>query len=101
SIGAKYTFLWIFGGIFLLLSLFVSFFIGMMSLVMTAGDSGKAIPSLLLAFIIPIFVIVFFVGFFFITKQMGKGDERKITELLHSLFRDVMVEPTQVAPAHM
>src|SRR5205807_9642636 len=77
SIGAKYTFLWIFGGIFLLLSLFVSFFIGMMSLVMTAGDSGKAIPSLLLAFIIPIFVIVFFVGFFFITKQMGKGDERK------------------------
>ena len=68
---------------------------------MASGDSRSAIPSLLIAFGIPILVIVFFVGFFFITKQMGKGDERKITELLHSLFRDVMVEPTQVAPAHM
>ena len=101
SIGVKYTLLWIFGGIFLLMSLVFALFLGMIGFVMTTGDSRSAIPSLLVAIIMPSFVIVFFVGFFFITKQMGKGDERKITELLHSLFRDVMVEPTQVAPAHM
>ncbi len=97
SIAAKYTFLWIFGAIFLLLSLFFSFFIVMMSLVMTSGDSGRAIPSVLLAFTIPIFVIVFFAGFFFITKQMGKGDERKLSYFLQNLFRDVIVEPAQFA----
>jgi hypothetical protein len=101
SIGVKYTFLWILGGIFLLMSLVFALFVGLAGFVMTTGDSRSAIPSLLVAIIMPLSIIVFFVGFFFITKQMGKGDERTITELLHSLFRDVMVEPTQVAPAHM
>ncbi len=97
SIRAKYTFLWILGGIFLLLSLFVALFFGMVGFVMTSGDSRSAIPSLLLAFIIPIFIIVFFAGFFFITKQMGKSTERNLSYFMQSLFRDVIVQPGQFA----
>jgi hypothetical protein len=97
SISAKYTFFWILGAIFLLLSLCFSFFIVMIGLVMTSGGSGNTIPSLLVVFLIPTFVIVFFAGFFFITKQMGKGTERNLSYFLQSLFRDVIVQPVQFA----
>lgn len=97
SIGAKYTFLWILGGIFLLLSLVFALFLGMIGFVMTTGDSRSAIPSLLLAIIMPLFVIVFFVGFFFITRQMGKSDERSQSYFLQNLFRDVIVQRAQFA----
>ena len=97
SISANYTFFWIFGGIFLLLSLLFSFSIGLISFVTASGDSRSAIPSLLAAFGIPIFVIVFFGGFFFIGKQTGKGDERNLSYFMQSLFRDVIVQPGQFA----
>jgi hypothetical protein len=97
SIGVKYTILWIFGGIFLLLSLVFALFLGMIGFVMTTGDSRSAIPSLLVAIIMPLFIIVFFGGFFFITKQMGKSDERNLSYFLQSLFRDVIVQPAQFA----
>jgi hypothetical protein len=97
SIGAKFTFLWILGGIFLLLSLCFAIFFGMIGFVMTSGDSRSAIPSLLLAIIMPLFVIVFFGGFFFIGKQMGKSDERSLGYFLQNLFRDVIVQPVQFA----
>ena len=97
SIGAKYTFLWILGGIFLLLSLFAALFFGLISFVMTAGDSRSAIPPVLLAIIMPLFVIAFFGGFFLISKQMGKSDERSLSYFLQNLFRDVIVEPAQFA----
>ena len=97
SIGAKYTFLWILGGIFLLLSLFAALFFGLISFVMTAGDSRSAIPSLLLAIIMPLFVIAFFGGFFLISKQMGKSDERNLSYFLQNLFRDVIEQPAQFA----
>ena len=97
SIGAKYTFLWVLGGIFLLLSLFAALFFGFIGFVMTGGDSRSAIPSVLLALLAPIFVIVFFTGFFFITKQMGKSDERSQSYFLQNLFRDVIVQPPQLA----
>ena len=45
----------------------------------------------------PSFVIVFFAGFFFITKQMGKRDERSLSYFLQSLFRDAIVQPAQFA----
>jgi hypothetical protein len=93
SIAAKFTFLWIFGGIFLLLSLFFSIVIGLIGSVTTSGNSSSPIPSLLVAFGIPVFVIVFFVGFFFITRQMAKSDERALSYFIQSIFRDV------VAPA--
>ena len=93
SIGAKYTLFWIFGAVFLLFSLFFSFLVVMIGFVMTSGGSGNAISSLLVAFLIPIFVIVFFAGFFFITKQMGKSDERNLSYFLPNLFRDVIVQP--------
>ena len=64
---------------------------------MASGDVGSGRLSLLLVFLIPIFVIVFFSGFFFITKQMGKGDERRLSYFLQSLFRDVIVQPAQFA----
>ncbi len=97
SIGVKYILLWIFGGIFLLLSLVFALFLGMIGFVMTTGDSRSAIPSLLMAIIMPLFVIVFFSGFFLITKQMGKSDERSLSYFLQSLFRDVIVQPAQFA----
>jgi len=97
SIGAKYTFLWVLGGIFLLLSLFAALFFGFIGFVMTGGDSRSAIPSVLLALLATIFVIVFFTGFFFITKQMGKSDERSQSYFLQNLFRDVIVQPAQFA----
>jgi hypothetical protein len=97
SIGVKYTLLWIFAGVFLLLSLCFALFFGIMSFVMTAGDSGSAIRLLLPAIIMPSFVIVFFAGFFFITKQMGKRDERSLSYFLQSLFRDAIVQPAQFA----
>ena len=104
SISAKYTFLWILGGIFLLLSLVAALFFGTIGFVITSGDSRSAIPSLLLAFLIPTLVIVFFAGFFFITKQMGKSDERNLSYFLQNLFRDVVVQPAQyaqpMAPTH-
>src|SRR4030088_2915090 len=53
GIGAKYTFLWILGGIFLFLSLLLDLFFGMVIFVATAGDSRSAIPLLLLAILIP------------------------------------------------
>jgi hypothetical protein len=93
SIGAKFTFLWILGGIFLLLSLCFALFLGLIGFVMTSGDSRSAIPLLLLAIIMPLFVIVFFSGFFFISKQMGKSDERSLSYFLQNLFRDVTVHP--------
>lgn len=64
---------------------------------MTTGDSRSAIPSLVVAIIMPLFVIVFFGGFFFITKQMGKSDERSLSYFLQNLFRDVIVQPAQFA----
>jgi hypothetical protein len=97
SIGAKFTFLWILGGIFLLLSLLVDLFFGMVIFVATAGDSRSAIPLLLIAIIMPLFVIVFFGGFFLISKQMGKSDERNLSYFLQNLFRDVTVQPAQFA----
>ena len=97
SIGAKYTFLWILGGVFLLLSLFFVLFFGVISFVMTSGGSGNTIPSLLVAFLIPTFVIVFFAGFFLITRQMGKSDARSLSYFLQNLFRDVIVQPPQLA----
>jgi hypothetical protein len=93
SIGAKYTFLWILGGIFLLLSLLFALFLGLIGFVMTAGDSRSAIPSLIIAIMMPLLVIVFFGGFFFISKQMGKSDERSLSYFIESLFRDVIVQP--------
>jgi hypothetical protein len=97
SIGVKYTLLWIFGGIFLLMSLVFALFFGMIGFVMTTGDSRSAIPSLLVAIIMPLFVIVFFGGFFLIARQMGKSDERSQSYFLQSLFRDVTVHPAQFA----
>lgn len=97
SIGAKYTFLWILGGIFLLLSLFFALFFGIVSFVMTSGDSRSTIPALLLALLFPIFVIVFFAGFFLINKQMGKSAERSLSYFLQNLFRDVIVQPPLLA----
>jgi hypothetical protein len=64
---------------------------------MTTGDSRSAIPSLLVAIIMPLFVIVFFGGFFLIARQMGKSDERSLSYFLQSLFRDVTVQPAQFA----
>ncbi len=93
SIGAKYTIFWIFGAVFLLFSLFFSVFIVMIGFVMTSGGSGNAISPLLVAFLIPIFVIVFFAGFFFITKQMGKSTETSLSYFLQNLFRDAIVQP--------
>ena len=95
SIGAKFTFLWILGGIFLLLSLVFTLFLGLVSFVMTAGDSRSALPLLLVAIIMPLFIIVFFGGFFLIARQMGKSDERNLSYFLQSLFRDVVVQPAQ------
>jgi len=80
-----------------LLSLVFALFLGMIGFVMTTGDSRSAIPSLLLAIIMPLFVIVFFVGFFFITRQMGKSDERSQSYFLQNLFRDVIVQRAQFA----
>jgi hypothetical protein len=93
SIAAKYTFLWIFGGIFLLLSLLFSVVIGLMGFMAGPPDSKSMIPSLLVAFGIPLFVVVFFAGFFFISKLMGKGNERALSYFVQGLFRDVMVQP--------
>src|ERR1700694_2233573 len=56
SIAARFTFLWILGGISLLLSLVAALFFGMIGFVITSGDSRSTIPSLLLAFLIPIFI---------------------------------------------
>ena len=97
SIGAKFTLLWIFGGIFLLMSLVFALFFGMIGSVMTSGDSRSAIPSLLVAIIMPLFVIVFFGGFFLIAKQMGKSDAQNLSYFLQNLFRDVIVQPAQFA----
>jgi hypothetical protein len=69
----------------------------MVSFVMTSGDLRSTIPSLLLALLVPIFVIVFFAGFFLINKQMGKSAERSLSYFLQSLFRDVIVLPPQLA----
>jgi hypothetical protein len=69
----------------------------MIGFVITSGDSRSTIPSLLLAFLIPIFIIVFFAMFFLISKQMGKSDERSLSYFLQNLFRDVVVQPAQYA----
>ena len=92
-IAAKFTFLWILGGVFLLLSLLFSAVIGLIGFVAGPPESKSMIPSLLLAFGIPLFVIVFFAGFFFISKLMGKGNERALSYFMQSLFRDAIVQP--------
>ena len=97
SIGVKYTLLWIFGGIFLLMSLVFALFLGFIGFVMTTGDSRSAIPSLFIAILMPLFVIVFFGSFFLIARQMGRSDERSLSYFLQSLFRDVTVHPAQFA----
>jgi hypothetical protein len=97
SIGVKYTLLWIFGGVFLLLSLVFALSLGLVGFVMTAGDSQSALPLLLVAIIMPLFVIAFFGGFFLISKQMGKSDERNLSYFLQNMFRDVIVQPAQFA----
>jgi hypothetical protein len=80
------------------MSLVFALFLGMIGFVMTTGDSRSAIPSLFVAIIMPLFVIVFVGGFFFIVKQMGKSDERNLSYFLQNLFRDVIVQPAQLTP---
>ena len=92
-IAAKFTFLWIFGGVFLLLSLIFSASIGLIGFVAAPPDSRSAIPLLLLTFGIPMFVIVFFAGFYLLSRQMGKGNASALSYLVQSLFRDVIVNP--------
>src|SRR6266571_5677004 len=84
-ITAKFTFLWILG-VFLLLSLLFSAVIGLIGFVAGPPESKSMIPSLLVAFGIPLFVIMFFAGFFFISKLMGKGNERALSYFVQSLF---------------
>ena len=90
-IAAKFTFLWIFGGVFLLLSLLFSVSIALLGFVAGPPDSKTAMPLLFVAFGIPAFVIVFFIGFFFLSRQMGKGNERALSYFVQSLFRDTIV----------
>lgn len=90
-IAAKFTFLWIFGGVFLLLSLLFSGLIGLIGFLAGPPDAKSAMPLLLVAFGMPVFVIVFFVGFFFLSRQMGKGTEGALSYFVQSLFRDRIV----------
>jgi hypothetical protein len=90
-IAAKFTFLWIFGGVFLLLSLLFSCLIGLVGFVAGRPDAKSALPLLLVAFGMPVFVIIFFVGFFFLSRQMGKGTQGALSYFVQSLFRDMIV----------
>src|SRR5437588_9461709 len=62
-IAAKFTVLWIVGAVFLLLSLLFSALIGLIGFVAGPPDAKGAAPLLLVSFGIPVFVIIFFVGF--------------------------------------
>jgi len=90
-IAAKFTFLWIVAGIFLLLSLLFSGSIGLIGFMAGPPDAKSAVPLLLVAFGLPIFVIVFFIGFFFLSRQMGKGTQGALSYFVQSLFRDMIV----------
>ena len=90
-IASKFTFLWILAGVFLLLSLLFSALIGLVGFVAGSPDAKNALPLLLVAFGMPVFVIVFFVGFFFLSRQMGKGTEGALSYFVQSLFRDMIV----------
>lgn len=90
-IAAKFTFLWIFGGVFLLLSLLFSALIGLIGFLAGPPDAKSAMPLLLVAFGMPVFVIVFFVGFFLLSRQMGKGTQGALSYFVQSLFRDMIV----------
>jgi len=90
-IASKFTFLWIFGAVFLLLSLLFSASIGLVGFVAGPPDAKSALPLLLVAFGIPIFVIIFFAGFFLLSRQMGKGTQGALSYFVQSLFRDMIV----------
>jgi len=85
--------LWIFGGIFFLLSLLFSASIGLIGFVAGPPDAKSALPLSLVAFGMPVFVIVFSVGFFLLSRQMGKGNEGALSYFVQSLFRDMIVHP--------
>lgn len=90
-IAAKFTLLWIFGGVFLLLSLLFSVLIGLIGFLAGPPDAKTAVPLLLVTFGMPVFVIVFFVGFFLLSRQMGKGTQGALSYFVQSLFRDMIV----------
>ena len=92
KIGAKYTFFWIFGAIFLVFSLFFALIVGLLGLV------GKLWIVVGVAVLIPIVVIAFLGGIFGLGLLMGKGDETTLNLFMENLFRDAIVKPATRSP---
>lgn len=91
SIGRNFTIFFIFSGILLVAFTLITFLMVGIMAAMSQPDSQQLTVMIVIALAVPIPVIAFLGGLFFVGRQSGKSSGRRMSYFVQSLFRDASV----------